>query len=134
VPPDQVGGHGRPIPAAHHQRGEALPVQRVFQVVPHPAVDGDVRLAGPLDRHHVVERDPGRGHQRPAGLDDQIDVGAEVAVRGRHQPRGVVADARRGIGRHVTHPQAAAEVVHAEPLQPGQRGDLGLELVQGQDL
>jgi len=52
-------------------------------------------------------------------------------VRRRHQPGRVLVDARRGVLRHVTHPQPAAEIVDTEPLQLGERGDLGLELLQG---
>ncbi len=48
--------------------------------------------------------------------------------------RGVLVDARRRVLRHVAHAQAAAEVVDGELAQRGQRRDLGLELVEVEDL
>ena len=76
-----------------------------------------------LPGHHPVQGQPGRGDQRPARLDQDLDVLAQVPVRGRDQPGGVLVDARRGVLRHVAHAQAAAEVVDAEraPARPARR-------------
>src|SRR5262249_52968222 len=70
----------------------------------------------------------------PTRLYEQLDVRAEVTMRGRNQPAEVGVDVRRLVTRFVRDSQPAPEVVDPEFAERGQCGDFRLELFQLKDL
>ena len=132
--PTRSARTSRFVPAPDHERREALAVQRVLEVVAHAAVDGHVQQAGLLHGQHPVQRDADRRHHRPAWLDDQLDLGAEVTVGRVDEHVQVLLDGRRDVAGLVPDTEAAAKVVHLELTQRRQRSHLGLELLQVDDL
>src|SRR5215469_202775 len=134
MPSDKIRQDLLLVPAADDHGREALPVQRVLQVVPHATVDGDVQSPGGLDRYYSVERQPGRRDHGPSRFYQQLDPRAEVTMHGRHEPLQVVIDVRGDFSRLVANAEPAAQVVDLEFAEACQRGNLGLELLQVQDL
>ena len=115
-------------------RLEALAGERRVEVVGHAAVHRDERAAGVLDRGHPVQRDARAGHQRPAGLDDQLGAGRQVVPGGRGDRVQVLLDGGRLVLEGVPDAEAAADVVDGEFAEHGDRLDGPGERLGVQDL